>query len=51
VLPAVAKIVEVQKRLRADILEHVGEAGLARIERAITPVGSSCLGGSIFFFH
>ena len=32
VFPAVAKIVEVPQRLGTDILEHVAEAGLARVE-------------------
>ena len=38
VLPAVAKIVEVPQRLGTDILEHVAEAGLARVERAVGPI-------------
>ena len=33
VLPAIAKIVEVPQRLGTDILKHVAEAGLARVER------------------
>src|SRR5258708_38725661 len=39
VLPAIAKIVEVSERLCANILEHVDEACLARVERAVAPIG------------
>ena len=39
VLPAVAKVVEVSERFCADILEHVDEACLARVERAVAPIG------------
>jgi hypothetical protein len=37
-LPAIAKIIDVLKRLRANIFEHVDEPGLAGIERAAAPV-------------
>ena len=37
-LPAIAEVVEVFERPGADIFQHVGEAGLAGIERPVAEV-------------
>jgi len=39
VLPAIAEVVEVVQRLGAEILKHIDEPRLARIERAFVPIG------------
>ena len=38
VLPAIAEVVEILQRLGSDVLEHVAEPGLARIEEVAGPI-------------
>jgi hypothetical protein len=38
-LPAIAEVVEVSKRLGAGVLEHVDQPGLAGVERTASEVG------------
>ena len=37
-LPAIAEVVDVSQRLRADVFEHVVEAGLAGVEEVASPM-------------
>ena len=38
-LPAIAEVVEIYQRLRADVFEHVVEPGLAGVEEVAAPIG------------